>query len=177
MSGPRLNSFFPEAKNPGVFCGSATTFQYPQSCENMHVVSCGNPSLLQQRGLKQPPLQCLVSVTGSTALPRGLPSPAGLRVHSRRHRISVGYQVTTDQEGSGSMVRCWQGRMVITRTPAWAWHTQQRGLLRCSRPTSSEAPSRTSSVGQGVGRKEMKRSWWMTLNLQQHNLKVWEHMG
>ena len=149
MSGPRLNSSLLEAKNPSVFHGSATTFQCPQSCENMHVVSCGNPSLLQHRGLKQLPLQCPVSVTGSTALPRGLPSPAGLRVHSRRHRISVGYQVTTDQEGSGSMVRCWQGQMVIPRTPAWAQHTQKRGLLQCSRPTSSEAPPRTSECGAG----------------------------
>ena len=28
VSGPRLNSSLPEAKNPGIFCGSATTFQY-----------------------------------------------------------------------------------------------------------------------------------------------------
>ena len=151
MSGSGLNSSLPEAKNPSVFRGSATTFQYPQSCENMHVVSCGNPSLLQQRGLKQLPLQGPVSVTGPTALPMGLPSPAGLRVHSRRHRISVGYQVTTDQEGSGRMVRCRQGQMAITRTPAWAQHTQQRGLLQCSHSTSSKAPPRTSECGEARG--------------------------
>ena len=103
------------------------------------------------RGLKQPPLQGPVSVTGPTALPMGLPSPAGLRVHSRRHRISVGYQVTTDQEGSGRMVRCRQGQMAITRTPAWAQHTQQRGLLQCSHSTSSKAPPRTSECGEARG--------------------------
>ena len=47
------------------------------------------------------------------------------------------------------MVRCWQGQMVIPRTPAWAPHTQQRGLLQCSCCTSSEAPPRTSECGAG----------------------------
>ena len=41
VSGPRLNSSPPEAKNPGVFRGSATTFQQRHFCCIM-VVSVGS---------------------------------------------------------------------------------------------------------------------------------------